>query len=354
MRKFFFSLTLAACAAGFASDATAQYYQQPHYQQPAPQAAAAMPGRYAPAAQAHYAPAQRGYAVQPTSVAMRPGTTTYAAAPVSAGFKPVNPPSAATQRLLLASRSQPTPAPAPAPAAAAAGARPNVPAAAPQQYWNSSVNSLPWDQSNGAAYGAAPAQGAPAPQADPNIGGYGAPAGGGECGANGGTCEAGGCNTGCGCCLCRHCLLRSTGDLVQHMPHFGTTHGYYYFRPYHVMHVFSQQELATRWGGDPRNPYDNTMFQNIYQQMGVDAATVKARAEADAKAAAAKVNVPTMQEYVVPTPIPNYPGMPQYVPGQDGVPQGIVPQGPIPQGAVPQGVVPVPMPSPAVEYVPNR
>ena len=67
-----------------------------------------------------------------------------------------------------------------------------------------------------------------------------------------------------------------------------------------------------------------------------------------------KVNVPTMQEYVVPTPIPNYPGMPQYVPGQDGVPQGIVPQGPIPQGAVPQGVVPVPMPSPAVEYVPNR
>ena len=129
VRKFFFSLTLAACAAGFASDAAAQYYQQPHYQQPAPQAAAAMPGRYAPAAQAHYAPAQRGYAVQPTSVAMRPGTTTYAAAPVSAGFKPVNPPSAATQRLLLASRSQPTPAPAPAPAAAnaaptAARARP--------------------------------------------------------------------------------------------------------------------------------------------------------------------------------------------------------------------------------------
>ena len=59
--------------------------------------------------------------------------------------------------------------------------------------------------------------------------------------------------------------------MVQHMPFFGTTHGYYYFRPYHVMHVFSQQELATRWGGDPRNPYDNTMFHRIYDQMGVEA-----------------------------------------------------------------------------------
>ena len=373
MRKFFFSLTLAACAAGFASDAAAQYYQQqaPRYQQPAQQASATMPGRYAPASQAHYAPAQRGYGVQPASVAMRPGTTTYAAAPVSPGFKPVNPPSAATQRLLLASRTQPTPAPAPG---AAAGARPNVPAAAPQQYWNSSVNSLPWDQSNGAAYGAAApgAQSGPVPQADPNMGGYGAPAGGsagGECCNNGGYCAP--CGIGCGiggcclgtCCSClgkcccglgNHCLMRSTGDLVQHMPHFGTTHGYYYFRPYHVMHVFSQQELATRWGGDPRNPYDNTMFQNVYQQMGVDAATVKARAEADAKAATSKVNVPTMQEYVVPTPVPNYPGMPQYVPGQDGAPQGMMPQGIVPQGPIPQGAVPVPMPNPAVEYVPNR
>ena len=52
--------------------------------------------------------------------------------------------------------------------------------------------------------------------------------------------------------------------------------------------------------------------------------------------------------------VTNYPGMPQYVPGQDGAPQGMVPQGPIPQGAVPQGMAPVPMPNPAVEYVPNR
>ncbi|MBA4018544.1 MAG: hypothetical protein C0483_15370 [Pirellula sp.] len=382
VRKFFFSLTLVVCAAGFASDATAQYYQQQ-----AQQATAAMPGRYAHASQAHYAPAQRGYGVQPATVAMRPGTTTYAAAPVSSGFKPVNPPSAATQRVLMASRTQPTPAPAAG--VSGGGARPSVPAAAPQQYWNSSVNSLPWDQSNGAAYGAsAPGgmQGTPAPQADPNMSSYGGQpggfsGGGGECCNNGGACNTGHCGIPCGipcgigcCCLSsacgcigqcccglgNHCLLRSTGDLVQHMPHFGTTHGYYYFRPYHVMHVFSQQELATRWNGDPRNPYDNTMFQNVYQQLGVDAATVKARAEADAKAAAAaKANGTTTQEYVVPTPVPNYPGMPQYVPGQDGVPQGMMPQGAMPQGMmpqgpIPQGSVPVPMPNPAVEYVPNR
>ncbi|MGC3966114.1 MAG: hypothetical protein QM775_01705 [Pirellulales bacterium] len=136
------------------------------------------------------------------------------------------------------------------------------------------------------------------------------------------------------------------------MPHFGTTHGYYYFRPYHVMHVFSQQELATRWGGDPRNPYDNTMFQSVYQQLGVDAATVKARAEQAAKEAQAAAGAQATQEYVVPTPVPAYPMAPQYVPGHESViPPGAIPQG-IPQGVMPQGAVPVP--GPAVEYVPNK
>lgn len=357
MKKLFFSLTAAAWALSLAGEASAQY--NPYAQQ-------AM--RQAPAAQAYYAPQQQrgyqqpGYAVQPVSTAMRPGTTTYAGSP-AVGLKPVNPPSAATQRILMASRTGTNVSTA----QNTAPAKP--PVAPPQQYWNSGMNASPWEASQGASYGAPQgsafgAQGSAygAPQADAiSGGGYGgpAPAGGGQCCGNGGGAVGGDCcGSSCGGCGCLHgcCLLKSTGDLVQHMPHFGTTHGYYYFRPYHVMHVFSQQELATRWGGDPRNPYDNTMFQNVYQQLGVDAATVKARAEQAAKDAQATNQA--AQEYVVPTPLPNYPTAPQYVPGSEHiVPPGAIPPGAVPQGAIPQGTLPqgMPMPpAPAVEYVPGR
>ena len=322
MRKLFFSVIAAVCAACFATESQAQY--NPYAQQ----------GRIAPAA-----PVQQfsSFAVQPASVAMRPSTTTYAAAPTP-GLRPVNPPSAATQKLLLASRTSPSPQ---RPIAQTASKQPVAP---PQQYWNPSANAQSWEQTQGAAYGAAPA--APmAPTPDAGVGGYGvpAPAAGGECCGTGGACggDACGCAPACGgCCCLTNCCLRSPGDMVQHMPHFGTTHGYYYFRPYHVMHVFSQQELATRWGGDPRNPYDNTMFQTVYQQMGVDAATQKAREEHAAKTAVPKTGMPSVQEYIVPTPVPGYQGAaPQYVPGME-----------VPQGAVPAGIPA----APAVEYVPNK
>jgi len=351
VKKLFFSLTAAAWALSLAGEASAQY--NPYAQQAT---------RQAPAAQAHYAPQQAypqqgysqqgyrqpgyqqsGYAVQPVSTAMRPGTTTYAGSP-AVGLKPVNPPSAATQRILMASRTGTNVSTAQNTAPA------KQPVAPPQQYWNSGMNASPWEPSQGASYGA--------PQGSPQGAAYGAPqadavSGGGAVGGQCGGDQCGGdCGHSCGHCGCLHgwlhsgCLLHSTGDLVQHMPHFGTTHGYYYFRPYHVMHVFSQQELVTRWGGDPRNPYDNTMFQNVYQQLGVDAATVKARAEQAAKDAQAANQA--AQEYVVPTPLPNYPTAPQYVPGSEH----IIPPGVVPQGAIPQGM-PMP-PTPAVEYVPGR
>jgi hypothetical protein len=181
------------------------------------------------------------------------------------------------------------------------------------------------------------------------------------------------------CCCCGSFLCdgfidgyiiprRSTGDMVQHMPFFGTTHGYYYFRPYHVMHVFSQQELATRWGGDPRNPYDNTQFQRIYEQMGVAGKSTKPVA----------VTTPAMDYVVppgtniVPTPVPTYgPNGSQYVPGAPYAPnQSFPPTNPAPPGQmlppgqtyvpgmnmtptpVPMGVPGTTGPAPSVEYVP--
>ncbi len=97
-------------------------------------------------------------------------------------------------------------------------------------------------------------------------------------GAAGGMGGAGGCsNVGVGKCthypFTKRCCLwpfycppwTSTGDMPQHMPYFPTAHGYYYFRPYNVIHVLQQQEMARRWGLDPRNPYDNRFFEKIYE-----------------------------------------------------------------------------------------
>lgn len=100
----------------------------------------------------------------------------------------------------------------------------------------------------------------------------------GSCGASLGGCADGSCGAPCdtcgpcapACCGCwgagryGHGWLCTTGDMPQHVPYQAEGRGYYYFRPYHVMHVFAQQEMATRWGADPRNPYDNRFFEKFY------------------------------------------------------------------------------------------
>jgi hypothetical protein len=99
------------------------------------------------------------------------------------------------------------------------------------------------------------------------------------------------------------------------------------------MHVYSQQELATRWGDDPRNPYDNTLFQRIYEQMGIAAQPVT-------------TTPAVMPEYTVPgptytpTPVPAYQPVPQQYPGTPapGMPTG-------PGSALPlPGIEPIPSP----------
>jgi len=369
VKKVIFALTAVACFGSAASQATAQYQAQPQYRQPySPYAAAPAARPVANYPTAGYQAPRPVYPVQQT--AMRPSTNTYAATPSSNfALKPLNPPSPATQRILMANRTQPTPAPAQGPAGAPAAARSTVrlPPSPAQANWNA----LPYasNDTGAAAYGSGGMGAAPVnaqPDAGQNYGpvaGGGAPCQNGDC--NGGDCNGGSCGLGrcCGlsslcCCggLGHVCCIKSTGDLVQHTPFFGTTHGYYYFRPYHVMHVFSQQELATRWGGDPRNPYDNTIFQKTYETMGVDIATIKAREEAAAKAKAAGLADPqqSIPDYnSVPTPLPGgYQGTMNY--GPQGAPPSAYPPGASFQGgSIPQGAMPN-MPAPSIEYVPQR
>lgn len=61
-------------------------------------------------------------------------------------------------------------------------------------------------------------------------------------------------------------FLCSPCDMHQRMPYWNNERGYYYFRPYHVVHVVTHQEKTAALGRDPRNPYDNRFLDQIYDQ----------------------------------------------------------------------------------------
>jgi hypothetical protein len=56
-------------------------------------------------------------------------------------------------------------------------------------------------------------------------------------------------------------------DLSHHLPYYPPAHGYYYFRPYNLANLRAQQEVVVSWGGDPRNPYSNEIFQRVYAEL---------------------------------------------------------------------------------------
>jgi hypothetical protein len=69
------------------------------------------------------------------------------------------------------------------------------------------------------------------------------------------------------------CIWRTTCDMPPHIPYQAHWPHYYYFRPYHYLHVPQQQEVVDGWGWDIRNPYSNEMFKDIYE--GLDVAEIE-------------------------------------------------------------------------------
>ncbi len=65
-----------------------------------------------------------------------------------------------------------------------------------------------------------------------------------------------GCENGC---------CGNTCNMPQHLMYHPIQHGYYYFIPYNHKTVLQHKQAVTRYGGDPRNPYDNSLFQSIYE-----------------------------------------------------------------------------------------
>ena len=92
-----------------------------------------------------------------------------------------------------------------------------------------------------------------------------------------GYCSCGECDT-CGSCddcgnakppKMEHCgTIRC--DMPQHIPYYPPCHENYYFRPYSVAQLARQQEIVSSWGGDPRNPYSNAIFQRVYDEMNLE------------------------------------------------------------------------------------
>ncbi len=84
------------------------------------------------------------------------------------------------------------------------------------------------------------------------------------------------CGRGCGhesvCCwmireMCLGPLFHGDCNMVPHSAYYPELHGYYYFRPYHYSHIRQHQEFVSSFGEDPRAPYANGIFQQVYRQM---------------------------------------------------------------------------------------
>ena len=66
----------------------------------------------------------------------------------------------------------------------------------------------------------------------------------------------------------------TTGDMYPHFPYRPRYGGYYYFRPYNYMNIYTHQSQIINMGGDPRNPYSVSMFGPIYEEFGASAPTL--------------------------------------------------------------------------------
>jgi hypothetical protein len=77
--------------------------------------------------------------------------------------------------------------------------------------------------------------------------------------------DRGRCYFGPGTCCCDFWCPPCT--MTQRLEYWPAEHGYYYFRPYNMMHVRDQREVARSWGEDPRNPYDHKVFDRVYDSL---------------------------------------------------------------------------------------
>ncbi|MCA9228254.1 MAG: hypothetical protein KDA47_21675 [Planctomycetales bacterium] len=116
----------------------------------------------------------------------------------------------------------------------------------------------------------------------------------GKCGAACGGCQS--CQGACGACSvpgcqgcrfgrhCGHCGglfgfggcidgsceggCFNTCNMPPHYAYFPADHGNYYFRPYNYHRIATHQQFVMTYGGNPRHPYANEVFDRVYETIG--------------------------------------------------------------------------------------
>lgn len=66
---------------------------------------------------------------------------------------------------------------------------------------------------------------------------------------------------------CKFKYLHAPRDMVQHLPYDAQPKTYYYFRPYNSYHILLQQRQAMEVGVDPKMPYSNAIFQDVFKKL---------------------------------------------------------------------------------------
>jgi len=75
-----------------------------------------------------------------------------------------------------------------------------------------------------------------------------------------------------------HMRCHSPCNMYPRSEYPAAEHGNYYFRAYNWQEVAWMQQEVASWGGDPRNPVSNQVFESVYRDLGV-AETSPATAE---------------------------------------------------------------------------
>jgi hypothetical protein len=171
----------------------------------------------------------------------------------------------------------------------------------------------------------------------------------GSCGVSAGCPSRGG---GHGACVgrmlgfgCENGCCGNTCNMPQHLMYYPADHGYYYFIPYNYRTVLQQKLAVTRYGGDSRNPYDNTMFQSVYE--GLEPVSFELRDPRPPQQAAPQILEPAQQaapRTPQPPPAPEIPVLPPEVP-----PAPALPPAPFERQLDPPAELPQAVPPPVIE-----
>lgn len=89
----------------------------------------------------------------------------------------------------------------------------------------------------------------------------------------------------------------NTCNMPPHYAYFPADHGNYYFRPYNYHRIANHQQFVMTYGGNPRHPYANDVFDRVYQTVGEE---LLEEAVEDALERPAPIPLPVP----VPTPAP--------------------------------------------------